>query len=74
MEDVKKYKNKYRVKSARRDGWDYSQAGEYFITICTKNKELFFGDVIGGGEEAEMKLSEIGENRKKFLAGNTSGV
>ena len=66
MEDAEKYKNKYRVESARRVGWDYSRAGEYFITICTKNKEMFFGDVVGEGEEAEMRLSEIGKIAKNF--------
>lgn len=30
--------------------------GAYFITICTKNREHFFGEIDGG----EMKLSEIG--------------
>ena len=51
------FKNKYRIKSARWQGYDYSRDGFYFITICTKNKELFFGDVAGG----KMMLSGIGE-------------
>ena len=28
--------------------YDYSQAGLYFITICTQNKECLFGDIDNG--------------------------
>ena len=40
------YKNKYRVESTRLKGWDYSSPAAYFITICTKNREWLFGDVV----------------------------
>ena len=39
------YNERYRVGSARRAGYDYSQAGGYFITICTKNREHLFGEI-----------------------------
>lgn len=51
------YKNKYRIESTRLKGWDYSNDGYYFVTICTKDRECFFGDVIDG----QMHLSHIGE-------------
>ena len=51
------YKNKYRIPSARREAYDYSQNGFYFITICTQNRELFFGNII----DNKMILSEIGK-------------
>lgn len=51
-----KFKNKYKIKSARLKGYDYSQNGMYFVTICTKDHKEFFGEVIGG----EMKLNVIG--------------
>ena len=34
--------------SIRLKGYDYSQAGAYFVTICTQNRECLFGDVVGG--------------------------
>src|SRR6056297_2387839 len=40
------YKNRYRVESTRLKGWDYSSPGAYFITICTKNREWLFGDIV----------------------------
>jgi len=50
------YKNKYRIPSTRLQGWNYSSVGAYFITICTKNREHFFGKVQAG----KMVLSPIG--------------
>jgi len=51
------FKDKYRIETTRLKGWDYASAGWYFVTICTRNRELFFGDVIDG----EMNLSAMGE-------------
>jgi putative transposase len=36
--------------------YDYSQPGEYFITICTYNHECIFGNIV----DEEMKLSTEG--------------
>jgi putative transposase len=52
-----KFKGKYRVESTRLPGWDYAGAGWYFVTICTRNRECLFGDIVDG----EMHLSSIGE-------------
>jgi REP element-mobilizing transposase RayT len=38
-------------------GYDYSQAGLYFITICCQNRICRFGDVVNG----EMVLNEWGQ-------------
>ena len=43
-------------KSPRARWHDYTGA-DYFVTFCTKNRELYFGDVVGG----QMVLSEIGK-------------
>jgi REP element-mobilizing transposase RayT len=64
--DIIKFKNKYRAESARREGYDYSQAGCYFVTICAKNKKIFFGDVLGSKNEAKIALLEIGKIANKF--------
>lgn len=54
---TKKFKNIFRINSTRLHNWDYCREGAYFITICTQNREKYFGKIING----EMKLSEIGE-------------
>ena len=43
-------------KSPRATWHDYN-GGRYFVTFCTKNHELYFGDVVDG----RLELSEIGE-------------
>ena len=49
-------------KSPRARWHDYTGA-DYFVTICTKNRELYFGDVIDG----QMVLSEIGKWAKSQI-------
>ena len=51
------YQNKYRISSARLKSWDYSSEGMYFVTICTQNREHYFGEVVDG----KMKLSILGQ-------------
>ena len=51
-----KFKSRYRIDSARYRPWDYASPGLYFVTVCTKHREKFFGDVNCG----EMCLSDAG--------------
>jgi putative transposase len=43
-------------RSIRLQGYDYTQAGAYFVTICTQDRECLFGQVVGG----EMVLNTYG--------------
>jgi putative transposase len=43
-------------KTIRLKEYDYSQSGEYFITICTHEKEDILGEIVAD----EMKLSQEG--------------
>jgi len=36
-------------KSIRLKGYDYSEAGWYFITICVQYRECLFGEIPVGG-------------------------
>ena len=49
-------KQNFHRRSIRLQGYDYSQDGLYFLTICTQNKEWYFGEV----KNHKMILSEIG--------------
>ena len=53
---MEKYKGKYRIESARLKTWDYGSNAQYFVTICTHNRQYFFGDI----HEGKMELSAIG--------------
>ena len=50
-------------KSLRLRGFDYSQNGLYFITICTQNRNYLFGKIING----EMNLNESGQMIQYWL-------
>ncbi|MFH2065777.1 MAG: hypothetical protein ABIK15_11325 [Pseudomonadota bacterium] len=40
-----KFKNEYRIASARLSHWDYGWNAAYFVTIGTKDRECFLGGV-----------------------------
>ncbi|WP_413175267.1 transposase [Anabaena azotica] len=47
---------KHHRRSIRLKGYDYSQEGAYFVTICTHNRERLFGNIIN----SQMELNEYG--------------
>jgi putative transposase len=49
-------------KRIRLKDYDYSKSGYYFITICTKNREEWFGEV----ESGTMRLNKFGETARDF--------
>lgn len=53
---MEKYKNKYRIPSARAQWWDYGWNGAYFVTICTQDRKHYFGEVVDG----KMVFSPLG--------------
>jgi putative transposase len=60
MNNEPQYHNR---QSTRLKGYDYSQAGAYFITICVNNREYMFGKI----EDGKMIMNKIGETSKKYL-------
>jgi putative transposase len=67
---MKKFKNKYRIPSARLQNWDYGSNGAYFITICTQNREHFFGKIVKSIVKSELNAlldeSELGKIAEKI--------
>jgi REP-associated tyrosine transposase len=47
---------KQRRKTIRLKGYDYSQAGAYFVTICARNRSCLFGEIVDG----EMRSNACG--------------
>ena len=58
---MKSYKSHDREKHHRRSirlkGYNYSQPGAYFVTICTHGRECLFGEVVDG----RMRLNALGK-------------
>jgi REP element-mobilizing transposase RayT len=48
--------NIHHRRSIRLKGYDYSQAGLYFVTICVQNRECVFGKIA----DNEMILNDVG--------------
>ena len=51
-----KFNNKYRIPTARKSWYNYN-AGCFFVTICTKDMEYYFGNIT----DKVMILSAIGK-------------
>lgn len=60
--------DKYRVDTWRHPNWDYSGAGVYFITICTKNRRKYFGEIITAdkSDKCYLKYSDLGKIAFKY--------
>jgi len=52
----------HQRRSIRLKGYDYTQAGMYFITICTQNHECFFGEI----KDEKMQLNDTGKMVEKW--------
>jgi putative transposase len=46
----------HRRRSVRVPGYDYSQPGAYFVTICVRDRECLLGDVV----EERVVLNDVG--------------
>ena len=51
-----KYRNRYRIPSIRLQNWDYGWNAIYFVTICTKDRIHYFGEI----DDGKINLSPIG--------------
>ena len=49
-------RNKHHRRSIRLKGYDYSQPGAYFVTICVDQRQCLFGDVV----DEQMILNQYG--------------
>ncbi len=63
---ITKFQNKYRSESTRLQGYDYGSHGYYFVTICTKNRVNYFGEI--------SNFTEIGKIATEFVMNRVSGV
>ena len=52
-----KYKGTYRIETTRLKNWDYGSRGFYFVTICTKNKQPYFGRIVKSNEQAQVETN-----------------
>ncbi|MBC7232147.1 MAG: hypothetical protein H5T68_02740 [Chloroflexi bacterium] len=53
---------RHHRRSLRLKGYDYSQAGAYFVTICANHRKCLFGEVVDG----EMRMNDAGRMIEKW--------
>lgn len=57
-----KFVDRYRIESTRLPGWNYGDDGHYFVTICTKDRVEYFGDVLmDNAGEWSVALTDVGK-------------
>ena len=59
----KLFRNKYRIPSARIQGYDYGSHGLYFVTICTKDRINYFGEIYAPVETDNYPSQDETRNR-----------
>ena len=57
-----RYNNLYRIETTRASWHDY-RGGSYFVTVCTKDREPYFGHI----EEGQMKYTNLGQSANDCL-------
>jgi putative transposase len=55
-----RFNNKYRIPTNRLTGYDYGADGWYFITICTKNRMHYFGEIVETHNCVSLQATETG--------------
>ncbi|AFZ27114.1 transposase [Cylindrospermum stagnale PCC 7417] len=56
FDNMENHTKSFYRRSLRLRGYDYSQAGAYFITICTNKRKCLFGNIANN----EVNLNELG--------------
>lgn len=64
-----KFQNKYRIPSARATWWNYANNAGYFVTLCTKNREHYFGEIGTGNEIQPIYAVRGGGNDVDVVVG-----
>ncbi|MEA1978973.1 MAG: transposase [Chloroflexota bacterium] len=59
-----KFKSRYRIESARLRLWDYTSPGWYFVTVCTKQFNIYFGKIDHGG----IIMNDLGQTANQYWA------
>ncbi len=56
------FNNKYRIPTARLQNWNYANEAMYFVTICTKNRVNYFGEIVNGFDANGIDTNGIDAN------------
>ena len=59
----------YNRKTLRLSGYDYSESGAYFLTICTRNHRCILSQIVGTGvlDGPQIQLTAYGGIAEKYI-------
>jgi len=66
MSDDLRFKNRYRIPSARLACWDYRWAGVYYVTVCTLGRVCWFGEITAGQVTLSREGNVIAQEWRKI--------
>jgi putative transposase len=66
MSDEVRFRDKYRIPSARLACWDYRWAGVYGVTICTHPRVRWFGEIVDGQAILSAEGRVVAEEWRKI--------
>ncbi len=67
INDPDKFRGKYRISEARWKGFDYGSKAMYFVTICTKNRVNYFGEIaVEPDNYPSLQMTEIAKTTNGF--------
>lgn len=53
----------------RERNWDYRQPAVYLITLTVKDRQPLLGTLVGGVDDAQVEMSEIGKRVSELISG-----
>lgn len=53
----------------RERNWDYRQPAVYLITLTVKDRQPLLGTLVGGVDDAQVEMSEIGRKVSELISG-----
>lgn len=63
----------YHRRSIRLQGYDYSQCGAYFVTLCTQQRDLLFGQIVDGTLQTTA-YGDVANNTWEWIGQHFSSV
>ncbi len=66
--------NIHHRKSIRLKGYDYSQAGLYFITICVQDRKSLFGKIAGGDNVGVENLQPLHHHQPEMVLNDAGNI
>ncbi|KAB7726102.1 hypothetical protein F5984_24790 [Rudanella paleaurantiibacter] len=55
------FRGQYRIDPARLAEYDYGSNGMYFVTICTRDRQPYFGSIVEKGDGYALQPTPIGQ-------------